>query len=59
MVGDVHFTLKPPDAGCGQVDGATGMVAEAQEAVLSGAGAAGVVPTPPWFPYETYPVTYT
>ena len=57
MVGDVHFTLKSPDAGHSQVDGATGLVAIAQEEGRRGTGTSGSVLTPTLLPYAPDPGT--
>ena len=58
MVGASCFTLEPPNDGSSQVARATGPAGAAQEAGLRGAGAAGLVPTPPWFTHATDLGTY-
>ena len=59
MVGAVHFTLKPPDAGRCHVARATMPTTAAWKSGPRGAGASGVVPNPPWLTYVLEPVTYT
>ena len=58
MVVAISFNIKPTNARCVQLDGATGPEAAARGAGPQGAGTVGVVPTPPQLPYASNPRTY-
>ena len=58
MVVAISFNIKPTNARCFQLDGATGPEAAARGAGPQGAGTVGVVPTPPQLPYAPNPRTY-
>ena len=58
MVVAISFNIKPTNARCFQLDGATGPEAAARGAGPQGAGTVGVVPTPPQLPYAPDPGTY-